>query len=186
MKFISFNLIVCVLKHADGSLNMKYLIICGSSVVVYLIITVIIRLLGKKNLSQLSIYDLVLLLLISNAVQNMMTEPDTSFLSGLCIVGTLFIVNYLFKYIAYRFPNISKLIKRNDIMLIYNGKIHKGNLARTRISIIEIEKISAEHGIKSIDEISLAVLEVDGNISILSNDYKISFKKKMESHNDAI
>lgn len=163
---------------------MSYLITAGGTALIYLIIVVIIRLLGKKELAQLSVYDFVFILLICNVVQGAMLEPDTSLLKGLCAAGTLFIINYIMKYILYRFPNIARLLRRNAIMLIYNGNVNKGNLVRAKISITEIEKIAKEHGILLVDEIDLAVLEIDGNISISSKKYDISFKEMREHQNE--
>jgi uncharacterized membrane protein YcaP (DUF421 family) len=81
-----------------------YLKIAGSSVTVYLFIIIAIRLFGKKELAQLSIIDLVFILLISNAVQNAMVGSDSSLTGGLVAASALFIINYLFKYLMYRFP----------------------------------------------------------------------------------
>ena len=163
---------------------MKYLIIAGSAVAVYIFIIAAIRLFGKKELAQLSIFDLVFILLISNAVQNAMVGPDTSLLGGICAAGALFIVNYLFKYIIYKFPKVSGLIQGDAIMLIYNGQIIKENLEKAKISRSEIEEAAREHGVKSIEEVNLAVLEIDGNISILSDDFKNNTKKKRRKYID--
>lgn len=162
---------------------MDYLMIAGGTALIYLIVIIMIRLLGKKELAQISVYDFVFLLLICTAVQNAMLEPKTSFFKGLCAAGTLFILNYVIKYIAYRFPNIAKLFKKNAIMLIYNGSINKGNLVRAKISITEIEKIAKDHGIEALDDIDLAVLEIDGNINISSKKNNVSFKEIRELNN---
>lgn len=163
---------------------MNYLIIAGSSAAVYIFIVVSIRLFGRKELAQLSVLDLVFILLISNAVQNAMVGPDTSLLGGLCAAGTLFIVNFVFKYILYRYPKLSGLMQGNAIMLIYNGDIIKENLLKAKITVSEIEEAAREHGVKSIDEVDLAVLEVDGNISILSDNFKNNTKRKKKHYND--
>ena len=151
---------------------MNYLIIAGSSACVYVFIVVAIRIFGKKEIAQLSIIDLVFILLISNAVQNAMVGPDTSLLGGLCAAGTLFIVNYALKYVMYRFPKLSTIAQGNAVMLVYEGKVIQENLVKTKVSIKEIEEAAREHGVKSIDEVDLAILEIDGNISILSDHYQ--------------
>ena len=95
-----------------------------SSVSVYIFIVFAIRLFGKNELAQLSIIDLVFILLISNAVQNAMVGTDTSLGGGLVAATSLFIVNYVFKRVMYRFPRFNKLIQGEALLLIYNGKIN--------------------------------------------------------------
>lgn len=165
---------------------MQYLIVAGSSAAVYIFIVIAIRIFGKKEIAQLSILDLVFILLISNAVQNAMVGSDTSLLGGLCAAGTLFVVNYIFKYILYRYPKLSRIIQGNAIMLIYNGKLIKENLIKAKMSVAEIEEAAREHGVELIDEIDLAVLEVDGNISILSDNFKNNIKKKRKHYKENI
>ena len=83
-----------------------YLKIALSSSAVYLFIIIAIRLFGKKELAQLSIIDLVFILLISNAVQNAMVGADSSLAGGLVAASTLFFINYLLKFLIYRFPKL--------------------------------------------------------------------------------
>lgn len=165
---------------------MNYLIIAGSSAAVYIFIVVAIRLFGKKELAQLSIIDLVFILLISNAVQNAMVGPDTSLLGGLCAAGTLFAMNFLLKYAMYRFPLLSTAIQGHAIMLIYNGQVLDDNLVKARISVNELEEAAREHGVKSITEVNLAVLEVDGNISVLSDDYQTKTRRKKKNKDRSV
>ena len=165
---------------------MQYLIIAGSSAAIYIFLIAAIRLFGKKEFSQLSTFDIVFILLISNAVQNSMIAADLSFLGGLCSAGTLFVVNFIFKYILYKFPKASKLIQGQPLMLIYEGKVIEDNIKKAKISIQEIEEAVREHGIGSIEEVDLAILEVDGNISILSDRYTKSYKRKRRRYNNSI
>src|SRR5471030_175105 len=79
-----------------------YLLIAGKSVIIYLFIIAAIRLFGKKEISQLSVIDLVFILLISNSVQNAMVGPDTSLVGGVIAALSLFVVNYLLKQLLYR------------------------------------------------------------------------------------
>ncbi len=157
---------------------MEYLKIAGSTLSIYLFIVIAIRLFGKKEMAQLSIVDLVFVLLLSNAVQNAMVGPNTSLLGGLCAAATLFVANAVFKTVLRRFPKLSNTLEGEAIMLIYNGKPIDTNLKKTGITLEEIQESAREHGVKSIDEVDLAVLEADGNISIISNDFKTKTRKK--------
>jgi len=160
-----------------------YLKIVFSSVAVYLFIIIAIRLFGKKELAQLSIIDLTFILLISNSVQNAMVGSDSSLTGGLVAASSLFIVNYLFKYLLYRFPKLSTVVQGADLMLIYKGQLNTANMARARITHEEIVEAVREHGVSEIREVDLAVLETDGNISIISKDYKHHTVRKRKGRN---
>lgn len=154
-----------------------YLKVMGSSAAVYLFIIIAIRLFGKKELAQLSVIDLVFILLISNSVQNAMVGADTSLVGGLLAAATLFILNFGFKYAIYRFPSFGKVLQGEAIMLIYDGKINKGNLKRAKVTVEELKEAAREHGVSGLEEVNLAILEVDGNISILSDGFTRKSKR---------
>ncbi len=160
----------------------EYLTIIISSVAVYVFIIFALRLFGKKELAQLSVTDLVFILLISNAVQNAMVGSNTTLYGGLVAASALFIVNFILKQILYRFPPLSKLIQGEAVMLVYKGRMKIDNMHHTRITHNELLEAIREHGIKSISEVDLAVLEVDGNISILSNDFHRKTNRKRKSN----
>lgn len=153
-----------------------------SSVSVYIFIVVAIRFFGKNELAQLSVIDLVFILLISNAVQNAMVGTDSSLGGGLVAATSLFVVNYLFKHIMYRFPKLNKLIQGEPLLLIYNGKINFKNVNKAKISMDEIMEVIREHGVSAVEQVDLAILEVDGNISVMSQEFKQKTTKKKRAH----
>ena len=159
-----------------------YVQIIFSSVIVYLFIVILIRLFGKQELAQLTIFDLVFIMLIGNAVQNAMVGSDTTLTGGLVAAATLFSINFLVKYLTYRFPGIGKIIQGEAVMLIYKGKLIKENMAKAKISLEELEEAIREHGVSSIEEVDLAVLELDGSISVLSNEFSHKTSKKRKAH----
>lgn len=160
-----------------------YLKIALSSLAVYMFIIVAIRLFGKKELAQLSIIDLVFILLISNAVQNAMVGSDSSLSGGLVAASTLFLANYLFKFLIYRFPKLGDFVQGTEMILIYKGQLNKANMVKARISHEEIMEAIREHGVAETREVDLAVLEIDGNISIISNEYKHRTIRKRKGRN---
>lgn len=165
-------------------LHNQYVQITFSSIVVYLFIVIGFRIFGKKELSQLSVVDLVFILLISNAVQNAMVGPNNTLMGGLVAAGALFVANYLFKEFLFRFPKFNNLIQGEALMLIYQGKLVKENALKAKITVDEIMEALREHGVSSIGEVDLAVLEVDGNISVLSNEFKQrTIRKRRSKHN---
>jgi len=160
-----------------------YLKIVLSSVAVYLFIIVAIRLFGKKELAQLSIIDLVFILLISNAVQNAMVGSDSSLVGGLVAASSLFVVNYLFKYLLYKFPKLGSVVQGEELLLINSGKLNLSNMTKARITHEELLEAVREHGVSEISKVDLAILEIDGNISIISNDFKHRTIKKRKGRN---
>jgi uncharacterized membrane protein YcaP (DUF421 family) len=161
-------------------LNNPYLQVIFSSIAVYLFIIIAVRLFGKKELSQLSVIDLVFILLISNAVQNAMVGSNTTLLGGVVAAAALFVTNFVFKQFLYRFPKFSNLLQGEPIMLIYQGRLNIQNAARAKLTIDEIMEVLREHGVDKISDVNLAVLEVDGNISVLSDEYRRRTVKRRE------
>jgi uncharacterized membrane protein YcaP (DUF421 family) len=100
----------------------EYIDLVLRAVAVYGFIIIAIRLFGKKELSQLSVVDLVFILLISNSVQNAMVGPNTSLVGGMVAASALFIVNYILKKLIYNFQPIGKWIQGEPITLIYDGR----------------------------------------------------------------
>ncbi len=164
-----------------------YIVIAGKSVAVYIFIILAIRFFGKKELAQLSVVDLVFILLISNSVQNAMVGTDTSLQGGISAALGLFTCNYIFKYFMRKSDRFSKMIQGDKILLVHDGVVIQKGMDEAMMSIDELERSIREHGVESIDKVDLAVLEVDGNISILSNDFAhktIKVRKKPQlSHN---
>jgi len=153
-----------------------------SSTVVYLFLVLAIRLFGKKEIAQLSVIDLVFILLISNAVQNAMVGGDSTLTGGLVAASTLFVVNFILKRLLFWSPKLNQLLQGSPIMLVYNGKIDQDHLVKTGISMEELQAAIREHGVESVEEVDLAVLETDGNISILSEQFRKQSIKKRRSH----
>lgn len=150
----------------------SYLFIIFRSFIVYLFIIIAIRVFGKREISQLSVIDLVFILLISNSVQNAMVGPDTSLQGGIIAAASLFTLNWMLENFTFRSKLFSKILDGNPVMLVYHGKIIKKHLAAAKITPDELDAVIREHGVESIDKVDIAVLETDGNISVLSNDYK--------------
>lgn len=159
----------------------EYVHIIVSSISVYLFVIVAIRLFGKKELSQLSVIDLVFVLLISNSVQNAMVGSNATLVGGLVAAGALFITNYIFKLFLYRYPKFSKLVQGEAVMLIYNGNLSHKNIVKAKLTEDEIMEAIREHGVSRIEDVDLAMLEVDGNISVLSHDFVNRSVKKRKA-----
>lgn len=160
----------------------SYFEIVLRTISVYLFIILAIRLFGKTELAQLSVTDLVFILLISNSVQNAMVGPDTSLAGGLTAAGGLFLLNFIIKRITYKSKSISKFLQGEPIMLVHDGVILKNHLEKVRLTEEELLAAMREHGVNSISKVDLAVLEADGNISILSDNYQQRSNRKRRPH----
>jgi uncharacterized membrane protein YcaP (DUF421 family) len=162
---------------------MSYLRIILSCITIYLFIVIAIRLFGKKELAQLSVVDLVFILLISNAVQNAMVGSDSTLTGGLIAASSLFLVNFLLKRLIYYYPKLGGYIQGSALLLIYKGELNKINLGKAQISLEELYEAIREHGVAKVADVELAILEVDGNISIISNNYSHRTQKKRKGRN---
>jgi uncharacterized membrane protein YcaP (DUF421 family) len=149
-----------------------YLDIVIQSVAVYIFMLIAIRIFGKKELSQLNTADIILILLISNSVQNAMVTADKfeAFKQGLVAALALFIVNFIFKKVMYNSKVISNLVQDKPEILIHDGIIDFKALARLEISSQEMEEAIREHGVQHFNEVRLAMMEIDGNISVISGE----------------
>src|SRR5579863_10682751 len=138
--------------------------------VIYLLVLIGVRLSGKREVGQMTPFDLTLLLLLSNSVQNAMTGPDTSLAGGAVAAATLLILNYLVADVAGASRRFRKLVEGEPSLLIHDGKVVESHMAKERVSMDELHRALREHGINSCDQVALAVLEVDGSISCLKYD----------------
>jgi uncharacterized membrane protein YcaP (DUF421 family) len=144
--------------------------IAGRTVIVYLVILIGLRLSGKREVGQMTPFDLTLLLLLSNSVQNAMTGPDTSLLGGILAAGVLLVMNFGFAEASGLNRRFRKLIQGQPTLLVYHGKVIESHLAKEHISMEEVSRAMREHGVASVHDMSLCILEVDGSISCLTSD----------------
>ena len=135
--------------------------------VIYFLVLIGIRLSGKREVGQMTPFDLTLLLLLSNSVQNAMTGPDTSLGGGAVAAATLLVLNYLVAELAGTNRRFRKLIQGQPSLLIHDGEVIPAHMAREHVSMDALECAVREHGVASYKEVALAVLEVDGSISVL-------------------
>ncbi len=154
------------------------------SIIIYLFIVLGIRVFGKRELAQLSVIDLVFILLISNSVQNAMVGPDTSLWGGVIAAGSLFVVNLILETLFFKSKKFSQLIQGSPLMLIYGGKVIKEHLDKAKLSEDELEEAVREHGVEKVKDVDLAILETDGNISVLSDNFKHRTVRRRKAHKE--
>ena len=135
--------------------------------VVYVTVLVLLRTAGKRELGQMTPFDLVVILVIANAVQNAMTGGDNSLIGGVIAAATLTFVNIGVGRWGARVPFFDRLVRSEPTLLLQDGKPIKANLAKERVDIAELEMAAREHGIAELSQVAAAVLEEDGSISII-------------------
>ena len=137
---------------------------------IYLLVLIGVRLSGKREVGQMTPFDLTLLLLLSNSVQNAMTGPDTSLAGGAVAAATLLVLNYLLAGFSGSNRRFRRLVEGEPSLLVHDGKVIDSHMAKERVSMDQLNRALREHGINRCDQVALAVLEVDGSISCLKYD----------------
>jgi uncharacterized membrane protein YcaP (DUF421 family) len=138
--------------------------------VIYLLVLAGIRLSGKREVGQMTPFDLTLLLLLSNSVQNAMTGPDTTLAGGAVAATTLLVLNYLVAEVSGGNRRFRKYIQGEPSLLVHDGEVNLAHMAAEHVSMDELERALREHGVGTYKQAALAVLEVDGSISVLKYD----------------
>lgn len=136
-------------------------------VLIYVFILVGLRLLGKREFSQLSALDLVTLLLVPEIVSQAITRDDFSLTNAFVAVATLFCLVFFTSVFAHRFRRVERFINGVPTLLVAHGKILFKNCDRERISAEEIFSEMHKNGLESLEAVRWAILEVDGRISIV-------------------
>ena len=148
----------------------SYLDITIRSAAVYFFMIIALRIFGKKELSQLNTADVILILLISNAVQNAMVGNDTSLWGGLAAATILFTINFILKKLMYKYKKFNVFMQEKPEILIHDGNLEFKTLSKLNITSDELMEAMREHGVDHFKDVKLAMLEIDGNISIISGD----------------
>jgi uncharacterized membrane protein YcaP (DUF421 family) len=134
---------------------------------VYLFLLILLRLTGKRQVGQLSPFDLVLLLVLSNAVQNSMNAGDNSLVGGLVSAATLVGLNYLVGFATYRSKRLETIVEGHPLVVIHNGKLFERAMARAQLTHHELNAALRQAGCASVDEVQSAILENNGAISVV-------------------
>ena len=138
--------------------------------VIYVFVLIGIRLAGKREVGQMTPFDLTLLLLLSNSVQNAMTGPDTSLFGGIAAAAVLLVLNYAVSRMSGADRRVRRIIEGSPTLLVHNGKTIPDHMSKERISEDELTRALREHGCTCVQDAALVVLEVDGAISVLKYD----------------
>jgi uncharacterized membrane protein YcaP (DUF421 family) len=136
-------------------------------VIVYVFVLVVLRLTGKRQIGQMAPFDLVLLLILSNAVQNAMNGGDNSVLAGMVSAVTLVGVNWIVGLITYKSKVAERLVEGAPELLVHNGKLAPTALSRAKLTEHELMSALRQNGCGSLLDVRAAFLENDGSISVI-------------------
>jgi uncharacterized membrane protein YcaP (DUF421 family) len=136
-------------------------------VLVYLFLVVVVRLAGRRELAQLNSFDLVVLLMLANTVQNATIGNDNSMVGGLIGVSALLLTNFLVVRFLYSHPKVDRLLEGSPTPLIRDGHVIRENLAKENITEDELMEAVRKQGLGSAGEVAEAVLETGGAISVV-------------------
>lgn len=149
------------------------LAIAAKTAVIYVFVLAGLRLLGTRELGQMSAYDLVLIVVIANAVQNALVGGDTTLVGGMVSALTLLVLNRVFTWLLDRFPALERRMVGEPVVLVSDGLPRWDRMRREGVTREELMAGLREHGVASLDEIRLAVLEVDGTISVVPREARV-------------
>jgi uncharacterized membrane protein YcaP (DUF421 family) len=137
------------------------------SAVVYVVVMVLMRLLGRRELSKMQPFDLLILVVIADFVQQGVTQQDYSVTGAVLAVGTFALLIVATSWLAWRFPRTRPIIDGNPVVLLENGNPIMDNLRRERISLEEIAAQARLQQLESLQRIRWAILETSGEISFI-------------------
>lgn len=137
------------------------------TVIVYIAVFALLRIAGKRELGQMSVADLVVILVIANAVQNSMNGGDNSLTAGLVAATTLVAMNLLVERVGRQVPWFSRFVVGQPTLLMDDGELIEPHMKRENVSKDEIEMAAREHGIADLSGVRTAILEPDGSISVI-------------------
>ncbi len=148
------------------------------AVLIYVALLLTLRIFGKREVGQFTLYDLVFILLVANALQPAITGPDNSIVGGLILILALVLTNAGVSRLD-RIPRFHRLLAAHPAVIIQDGKYLTDVMKREGVDQEEAETAMREHGVADVEEVQLGVLEPDGSISIVSTGNATRTKRKV-------
>jgi uncharacterized membrane protein YcaP (DUF421 family) len=136
------------------------------AVIVYAFLVALLRITGKRQIGQLAPFDLVLLLVLSNAVQNAMNGGDNSVLGGIITASVLVALNWLVGFVTHRYKRLEAIVEGRPEVLIHNGKLYADVLAHEKLTQHELHAALRAAGCASVEEVHYAIMERNGQITV--------------------
>ncbi len=138
------------------------------TIVVFVFLLVLVRVIGRRELSTLEPFDLILLIVVGDALQQGLTQDDYSLTGALLVVGTFAVLQVGVSWLSYRFPRTRPLLQGEPIIVVQDGQVIDRNLKRERLTAEEIAEAARREQIGSLSDVQWAVLETSGQISFIT------------------
>ena len=136
-------------------------------VAIFVFLYVLMRAIGRRELSTLEPFDLILLIVLGDAVQQGLTQDDYSLTGAFLAIGTIAVMQLLVSYTNFRFPRLRPLLEGEPIVIVQDGKLIDRNMRRERLTPDDLMSAARQQNIASLDEIAWAVMETSGSISFI-------------------
>jgi uncharacterized membrane protein YcaP (DUF421 family) len=137
------------------------------AVVLFFFVFLITRIIGRRELSSLEPFDLILLIVMGDAIQQGLTQDDYSVTGALIVIGTFAILQVLVSYLSFRFPRLRPALDGEPLVIVQDGKAIEKNMRRERITLEEVMVEARQQQVASLDDVAWAVLETSGKVSII-------------------
>jgi len=137
------------------------------AVVVYVVVLGMVRLSGKRPLGQITPFDVLLVVLLGNAVQNALLGTDTSLGGGLLLAATLILLNYGVGWVSTRSRRIERLVEGEPVVIALDGRLFDAVLRREQVTRADFEAAMRQQGRLGVEDVELALLEINGHITII-------------------
>jgi uncharacterized membrane protein YcaP (DUF421 family) len=135
------------------------------TVFVFVLIFVVTRAVGRRELSSMEPFDMILLVVIGDLVQQGVTQSDYSLTGATTVIATLALLTVLTAWLSFRVRRLRPLLEGEPVVIVPDGRIHERNLRRERMTVEELEAEARQQQIASLDDFRFAVLETHGQIS---------------------
>ena len=149
----------------EFSMDPVELILRGT--LIYWLLFLLFRLVLRRDVGSIAIADILVLVLIADASQNAMSGGYETVADGAVLIGTIAAWNWLFDFLTYRFPAVRRLIQAKPLRLIENGKLLRRNLRKEMITQEELMAALRREGVEQVDQVRLATMESDGEITVV-------------------
>ena len=158
-------------NHFFSPAYLHYLsVMAARALVIFVYLILLFRVLGKRQLGQLNLFDLAAVMGVTNAVQNGITQGSGNLSVGVTAVLVLLVTCKVAAMLAVKAPRLEKKLTGTPTVLVFEGKIHNGALMRENITVHELKAAFRQHGLEEAASVKLAVLELDGTISVIPRD----------------
>ncbi|MDX6387952.1 MAG: hypothetical protein QOD85_1754 [Gaiellaceae bacterium] len=139
------------------------------TIVVFVGLLVLTRVIGRRELSSLQPFDLMLLIILGDAVQQGLTQDDYSVTGSFLVIGTFAVLQVTVSWVGFRFPRVRPVLEGSPIIVVQDGQVIERNLKRERLTVSEIAEEARQQQIAHLSDVKWAVLETNGKISFITN-----------------